>query len=204
MNDENIDNNEMVDDETPSETKLDKIKRYKNNIIIGLIMLLALVNIILNQNTDIESIITALLALSLIQLQNKKLEIEHEPAEIFNDVANSFSGEQFGIKDIRNMDTYNLELGRPKIRIQTISQDFILFLFKDKTYKPIGMLCKKKYKQGTVPLLDLYSSDIVEMDVPEIIRLSERDLYGQKNRELKIAQDLAKKSYLKYRKEESE
>jgi hypothetical protein len=193
---------EELDTETEKESILSKINKKRNNIIVGAIILLSLVLIVIQTYTQIISIIIIVLTLFLLKLTDKQVIIEHEPAKIFNDVANSFTGEQFGIKDIRYTETFDVELNRPKIRIQTISQDYILFLLNDKTLKPIGILCKKKYKEGEVPLLDLFSSDVVEVDVPEIIRLSERDLYGQRNRELKFVSEKAKDIYKKYKNSE--
>lgn len=202
IDEQDLEDIDELDSKSEKESILSKIDRRKNNIAAGGIICLSLFLIIIQNYTQIISIIIILLTLFLLKLNEEKPIIEHEPAKIFNDVANSFTGEQLGLRDIRYMDTFNVDLNRPKMRVQTISQDFILFLFNDRTLKPIGLLCKKKYKEGEVPLLDLYTSDIVEVDVPEIIRLSERDLYGQKNKELKFISDKAKKDYLKYKNSE--
>jgi Ca2+/Na+ antiporter len=200
------DNLEPMNIDEPEEDDESKESIYsmmnKNNVFVIAIFIIAIAIMLSNNLNIIFGLAIIVLSLLLLKIRGVEEPQEHEPAEVYNDVANSFTGEQIGITDIRKLNTFNTDLDRPKLRIQTISENFILFLWKDRTAKPIGMLCKKKYKKNTVPLLDLFTSDVVDVDVPEIIRLSERDLYGQKNRELKFARDMARRSYKNYTKEE--
>lgn len=196
MENDEITNNENMKEVLEPEKK-DKFRIIKNNKTILLVVVMCFLNVLLFLTSIFNNIVGILdfaiiIILFKITYNNDDDEL-HTPAEIFVDsLDKGINREQFGIPNLNEIERINKVAGRPNMRIQTINMDFILFMWNDNQHKPVAMLSKKIYKEQECPLLSLYTTEIVDMNVPEIIRIAERDLYGQRNRELRIKENYYK------------